>query len=194
MDIPRHRVKRHHFLAAWARSPMKIGALLPSSRGLARAMAKPVDVSKPGYIIELGAGTGVVTHALLAHGVDPEKLIVIEREEKLYSIVRSHFPQLRILQADAIELDKVLKEVGVDKINAVVSSLPLMTMPKPVRRAIQKQMATVIDDDSIIVQFTYGPQSPFSRRQMTKNFLTGKRKKMVVTNVPPAHVWVYKRA
>jgi phosphatidylethanolamine/phosphatidyl-N-methylethanolamine N-methyltransferase len=194
MISPRLRVKRHHFLAAWMRSPMKIGALLPSSRSLARAMARPVDVDNPGYVIELGAGTGVVTHALLQHGVDPDKLIVIERDEKLFSIVSSHFPQLRILCADAIQLDQVLRDAGVTKISAIVSSLPLMTMPKPVRRAIQKQMATIINDDSIIVQFTYGPQSPFSRRQMTKNFLTGKRRKMVVTNVPPAHVWVYKRA
>ncbi len=85
--LPRPRVRRHHFLAAWVRSPLKIGALLPRSRGLANAMAAEVDVKKPGVIIELGGGTGAVTHALLASGIPPERLVVIERDRKLHVIL-----------------------------------------------------------------------------------------------------------
>lgn len=174
------------------RSPLKIGGLLPSSRGLARAMAAPVDLSKPGVIVELGAGTGVVTHALLQHGVPPERLVVIERDDKLHHVLSAQFPGLNILKADAIELDKVLASIGATQVNAVVSSLPFLTMPKPVRAAIQKQMAAVMGD-GIIVQFTYGPKSPISRSQMRKYNLHGKRVKMIVTNVPPANVWVYRK-
>lgn len=189
----RHRRRRHHFLAAWVRSPLKIGALLPSSRGLARAMAAEVDMRRGGAIIELGAGTGVVTHALLQAGIAPDKLLVVERDKKLHALISSHFPQLNIVCADAIELDRVLINNGIAKVNAVVSSLPLLTMPKPIRHAIQEQMASVIGHDGIIIQFTYGPRSPISPHQMRKHQLHGKRMKLVVTNVPPAHVWVYRR-
>src|SRR5271170_2896218 len=82
-----HHRGRHHFIFAAMRSPFKIGSFLPSSRGLARAMASGVDVSRPGAVVELGAGTGVVTHALLKIGVAPENLVVIERDERLHRLM-----------------------------------------------------------------------------------------------------------
>ena len=190
----KYRRGRHHFVAAALRAPFKIGGFLPSSKALARAMASGIDLHKPGAIVELGAGTGVVTHALLQAGVTPDKLVVIERDEKLHALISRHFSQLNILCADAIELDKVLAGVGVTKVNALVSSLPFLVMPKEVRAAIQAQMAKVIGQDGIIIQFTYGPKSPITAVQMRKNHLQGKRYKLVVANVPPAHVWIYKRA
>lgn len=189
----RHRRNPHHFLIAALRSPLSIGSIVPSSRGLSRAMASAVDVSKPGAVIELGAGTGVVTHALLKHGVPPEKLIVIEREEHLHDLLSVHFRNLNILRADAIELNDVLKKAGVKQVNAIVSSLPFLSMPKQVRYAIQQQMAQAIGDDGIIVQFTYGPKSPIEPGQLRQGNLRGKRMKLVVANVPPAHVWIYQR-
>ncbi len=190
----RYRRGRHHFVVAALRAPFKIGGFLPSSKALARAMASAVDLNKPGAVIELGAGTGVVTHALLQHGVTPENLIVFERDEKLCGLIRQHFSHLNILQADAIELHKVLAEIGVTKVNAVVSSLPFLVMPTEVRNTIQERMAEVIGTDGIIVQFTYGPKSPITAAQMRRINLVGKRHKLVVANVPPAHVWIYKRA
>lgn len=182
-----------HFLVAAMRSPFKIGGFLPSSKRLAQAMASGVDLHKPGAVVELGAGTGVVTHALLQAGVKPENLVVIERDENLYTLIRKHFAQLNILCADAIELDSVLAAIGVTQVNAVVSSLPFLVMPREVRNAIQRQMAKVIGQDGVIIQFTYGPKSPITSTQMRKNGLQGKRHKLVVANVPPAHVWIYRR-
>lgn len=189
----RYRRCRHHFLVAAMRAPFKIGGFLPSSKSLARAMAARVDLHRPGTVVELGAGTGVVTHALIQAGVKPDQLVVIERDEKLHTLITHQFPQLNILCADAIELDKVLAGIGVTKINALVSSLPFLVMPKEVRNAIQEQMAKVIGKDGMIIQFTYGPKSPISIQSMRKNHLHGKRMKLVMANVPPAHVWVYKR-
>jgi len=175
------------------RSPFKIGAFLPSSRGLARAMASAVDISQPGAVIELGAGTGVVTHALIKRGVPVEKLIVIERDEGLFAVLVHQMPGLNILQADAIELGKVLAAVGVKKVNTLVSSLPFLAMPKMVRDSIQQEMAEVIGEEGIIVQFTYGRKSPIAEAQMRHLGLCGRRIKIIVTNVPPAYVWVYRR-
>lgn len=192
-NAARHRRGRHHFIVAAIRAPLKIGGFLPSSRALARAMASGVEVHKPGTVVELGAGTGVVTHALLQAGITPERLVVIERDMRLHSLISAQYPHLNILCEDAIELDKVLAGMGATKVNAVVSSLPFLVMPKHVRNAIQEQMAKVIGDDGVIIQFTYGPKSPITMKQMRKNHLHGRRLKLVVANVPPAHVWVYKR-
>lgn len=185
-----HSRRHHHFFVAALRSPLQMGALVPSSRGLARALAAAVDVSKPGMVIELGAGTGVVTHALLQHGVPPERLLVIERDKTLHALLTHHFRQLTILQADAMQLDDVLAGAGVTEICAIVSSLPFLSMPQVVREGIQRHMAALIGEEGIIIQFTYGPKSPLPAAQLG---LKGKRAKFVVANVPPAHVWVYRR-
>ena len=185
--------KRPQFLAAWMRSPLKMGALMPSSRGLARAMAAEIDQTQPGIIIELGAGTGAVTHALLEAGIPPEKLLIVERDTRLFSILHVQFPQLTIVRADAMELEKVLEERGIDEVNCIVSSLPLLTMPRAVRTQIESRMALSIARGGKIIQFTYGPGSPISRDRWRNYRLYGKRKKTVMANVPPAHVWVFKR-
>lgn len=189
----RYRRCRHHFLVAAMRAPFKIGGFLPSSKTLARAMAARVDLHQPGVVVELGAGTGVVTHALIQAGVKPENLVVIERDEKLHTLISKQFPHLKTICADAIELDKVLAGIGAGKVNAVVSSLPFLVMPREVRNAIQEQMARAIGNDGIIIQFTYGPKSPITIQEMRKNHLHGRRMKLIVANVPPAHVWVYRR-
>lgn len=190
----KQRSLRHHFIAAWIRSPLKMGAALPSSRGLARAMASQVDIERAGMIIELGAGTGVVTHALVEAGIPSNRLLIIEREKQLYALLHSIFHDLKVLCADALELEDVLKNAEVKKVNAIVSSLPFLSMPVAVRHGIQEQMAKVIGDDGIIIQFTYGRKSPISSSELKRYGLTGQRVKLVLANIPPAHVWVYRRS
>jgi phosphatidylethanolamine/phosphatidyl-N-methylethanolamine N-methyltransferase len=190
-DEPRR--KNPQFLAAWARSPLKIGSLTPSSKSLARAMAKQVDLSENGVIVEIGAGTGAVTHALLEAKIPNDRLLIVEREPRLFAILHVHFPQLRIVRADAVELDDVLKECGVGQVCAVVSSLPLLSMPRGVRTQIEERMAAAIHVGGKIIQFTYGPISPIAQDRWRSLGIYGKRVQFVVSNVPPAHVWVYMR-
>lgn len=193
-NLPKkHNRRRQDFIAAWLRAPLKMGAIVPSSRGLARAMAAQVDADHPGVVIELGAGTGVVTDALLEAGVSPKRLIVIEREPKLCGILAVQFPHLNILCEDAAHLDRVLAKMGHPRVNAIVSSLPMLTLPKTLTKTIQRQMAGLIGEDGIIVQFTFGAKSPLNRNDLRKYSVSGKRVKIVLTNVPPAHVWVYQR-
>jgi len=189
----KHRHLRHHFIAAWLRSPMKMGACLPSSRALARAMARKIDISRAGAVVELGAGTGVVTQALVERGIPKKNLIVIEREKQLYALLESSFPDLQLLCADAMNLGNVLKESGVSKVNAIVSSLPFLAMPTHIRHAIEEQMAKSIGEDGMIIQFTYGHRSPISGSELKRYGLTGKRVRTIIANIPPAHIWVYQR-
>lgn len=189
----KQRRLRHHFIAAWIRSPLKMGAALPSSRSLARAMVAQVDMSRAGAIIELGAGTGMMTQALLEADVPRERLLVIERDRKLHALLHAVFHGFKVLCADAMELDSILKEHNMQQVNAIVSSLPFITMPVAVRHAIQEQMAKAIGEHGIIVQFTYGPKSPIGRGEMKRFGLVGERVKLVLVNIPPAHVWVYRR-
>src|SRR5438034_4407613 len=66
------------FIRSWIEKPLTTGAVTPSGRALARTMAGYVDPNLPGPVIELGPGTGPVTEALLAQGVDSSRLVLVE--------------------------------------------------------------------------------------------------------------------
>src|SRR5258707_12655085 len=82
------------FLRRWWRRPFAMGAVVPSGRLLAEAMARTtlsVMAGRDGHVIELGAGTGEVTKALLAVGIAAERLALVERDQELAAFLRRHF-------------------------------------------------------------------------------------------------------
>lgn len=184
---------KRHFIMAAMRNPFKIGSVVPSSRFLARAMASGADLSRPGIVLELGAGTGSVTNALLQMGIPKERLLVVERDDVLFDIITRNFPHAPIVKADAMKLDEVLEQRGIREVGTVVSSLPFLSMPKNIREAIQQQMEQAIGDHGVIVQFTYGPKSPISKSMLKKLGLRAQRKRTILNNVPPAHIWHYSK-
>jgi phosphatidylethanolamine/phosphatidyl-N-methylethanolamine N-methyltransferase len=172
------------------KAPTRIGAVAPSSRHLGRAMARQVLSAGPGPIIELGGGTGSVTRALLEAGIAPERLVVVERDEKLHRILKSHFPKLRILRGDARQLRQLLAPLGITEAAAVVSGLPLISMAKLTRTRILAESFALLCDSRPFIQFTYGLTSPLAREKLG---LTGRVAARVWANLPPASVWRYER-
>jgi phosphatidylethanolamine/phosphatidyl-N-methylethanolamine N-methyltransferase len=184
---------RHLFIGAWVRSPRSMGSVTPSSRFLGRKIAQQVDVHLPGWVIELGAGTGTITKALLDHGVKPERLMAIERDRKMSTHLQQHMPNIRVVRADALELVEVLEQQKIHKVSTIVCCLPLLTLPKDVVEAVVTQIFTVLPDGGQMLQYTYGPRSPMSKRLQKQLGLKARRVGQVLFNVPPAVVWSYTR-
>ncbi|HVM81404.1 MAG TPA: methyltransferase domain-containing protein [Stellaceae bacterium] len=178
------------FFAMWLKSPTRIGAVVPSSRHLARAMAREVQGVGAGVIVELGAGTGSVTRALVEAGIPRERLVVVERDPDLYRLLKQHFPELTILKGDARELRRLLAPLGIREAAAVVSSLPLISIPKVTRTRILAECFALLGDGRPLIQFTYGPLSPIDRERLG---VTGRVAARVWKNLPPASVWRYER-
>jgi len=156
-------------------------------------MARQIDVARPGAVIELGGGTGSITAALLKAGVRPADLVVIEREPALCATLSRKFPGTTVIRGDARDLAKLLRDAGVDRINAVVSSLPLLSLPRGVGRRIIDQAISVLPEDGMLIQFTYGLLSPVSRRQRRSLALKADRAAWILQNLPPASIWRYRK-
>ena len=180
------------FLQTWMKSPARMGAVVPSSHRLARNMAR-IAADHAGEIIELGAGTGSLTRALLESGIDERRLHVIEVDAGLTRLLSKRFPGVNIIHADASDLITTLKQHGVDheNIGSVVSSLPLLSLPKPKKDAILQQVFTLLPPDCPLIQFTYGFKSPVSRDVLERFDRKAMRIKTVFRNIPPATVWTY---
>jgi phosphatidylethanolamine/phosphatidyl-N-methylethanolamine N-methyltransferase len=163
--------------------PATVGAVWPSSGRLARSVASRVPRHGDGLVVELGGGTGAVTHALLQRGIAPGRLTVIECSPVFVRHLRARFPGVNILQGDAAELGELLPRGSC--IDAIVSSLPLRSLPAREAEAIVAQWGALVGDGSIVVQFTY------DLRDTEHLLLPGFRHRasdIVWANFPPARV------
>ena len=191
---------------------MQVGAIAPSSRRLADAIAGQVPFDSPGWIIELGGGTGVVTDALLRRGLAPARLVVIERDPLLHSHLVERFPHIRVILGDAAKLAEALRPLGIrpnptkgqaakgngagngaaasGRVAAIVSGLPLLTFPRPLQDEIVHSAFAFLAPGAPLLQFTYGPMSPIARDRLK---LEGRVARRIIGNLPPASVWIYRR-
>ena len=184
------------FLKRWLRRPFAMGAVIPSGRLLAEAMARATLAAlqgRPGHVVELGAGTGEVTKALLAAGVPPDRLALVERDPELAAFLRRHFEALRIIEGDAVRLPRLLADNQTAPIAAVVSSLPLLSLPTEIVNGIVHGIFEALPRGAALVQFTYGPTPPVPRVLRENLRLVGTRSQRIWRNVPPAVVWTFRR-
>src|SRR5436305_11739313 len=117
------------FIRSWLEKPLSTGTVMPSGKLLARTMARQVDLETDGPIIELGPGTGPVTEALVEHGVDPARLVLVEVDPTFCRMLRARYPQAIVVQGDAYALKHLLGGALTEPAAAVVSGLPLFTKP-----------------------------------------------------------------
>jgi len=184
------------FLKRWLRRPFAMGAVVPSGRLLAEAMARATLAAmagRDGHVIELGAGTGHVTKALLAAGVPPARLALVERDAELAAFLRRHFRGPQIVEGDAARLPRLLAAHGIERIAAVVSSLPLLSLPAEVVNGIVNSVFETLPRGAALVQFTYGPAPPVPRALRERLHLQAASGRRIWRNVPPAVVWTFMR-
>ena len=89
------------FFRQWLRSPKSMGAVIPSSRVLARAVTEAVQWRPGQHIVELGAGTGAISQGLIDSGLPPEALMMIELDQPLFRYLRGRFPAVNRFRARA---------------------------------------------------------------------------------------------
>ena len=175
------------FLSLWLRQPLRVAAVSPSSQRLATLMTAAVR-PEHGPVIELGAGTGVFTHALLARGVREQNLLLVEDNRELAERLRQRFPAARVVVADAACLGDYYP-FGEARAGAVVSGLPLLSMPERKVVAILKAAFALLREAGAFYQFTYGFRCPVQTRSLADAGLSAERVGWVAANLPPASVY-----
>lgn len=168
------------------KSPRNIGSICPSSKRLANYMALQVSLSDDRFVVELGAGTGIVTSALLQRGIKPEQLIVIEKSPQLVQYLKKYFPNVLIIEEDAANLVTVLARLGKLNVGNVVSSLPLRSLPIQTVQMITTQISQLLDDKGQYIQFSYDLRK--KRADNTYEKFSRAHTKTIWLNFPPALV------
>jgi phosphatidylethanolamine/phosphatidyl-N-methylethanolamine N-methyltransferase len=178
------------FLRSWIEKPLHMGAVMPSGRVLARTMAQYVDIDSDAPVIELGPGTGAITNALIAHGVDQKRLVLVEYNPGFCALLRDRYPQATVVQGDAYTLRDSLWNVLSAPASAVVSGLPLVTKPMLIRLKLIRDAFVAMVPGSPFVQFTYSVAPPIPKSLPGVSTEASER---IWMNLPPARVWVYRK-
>lgn len=178
------------FLKAWASNPLTTGAVAPSGPALTKAMAAAVEVDRPGVILELGPGTGVMTEAMLARGIPESRIVMLEYSRDFCKLLRERFPEATVIEGDAYAVKATLENPPNGSIASVISSLPLFTRPPAARQGLIADCMDLLVPGAPFIQFSYALVPPVPAERGGR--FTVSPSPWILRNVPPARVWTYR--
>lgn len=175
-----------NFFLGWLQNPFAVGALAPSGRALARLMTRSLG---PGSrVVELGAGTGTLTTALIERGVRQSDIVLVERNAQFAQHLQRRFPGARVVTSDAESVAADLPELA-EQIDCVVSGLPLLLFNSVRKARVLEQALALLTREGCIHQFTYGGRCPITRRSLRRHGLSADLLGIAPRNLPPAFVY-----
>lgn len=175
------------FFRAWLVDPRRVASVVPSGRALAGLITSEIS-ARTGPVIELGPGTGVFTHALIERGVAQERVALIEYDPVFAARLRHRFERAHAFCMDASRLKEVELFGGMPA-GAVVSGLPMLSIPPRQIVAILDAAFAKMRPEGAFYQFTYGPACPIPRTLLDRLGLKAMRIGRTFANVPPATVY-----
>ena len=175
------------FIKRWLANPLQMGSVIPSSPALCRRIAALAACGPDEVVVELGAGTGVVSRALLDAGLPPQRLVVVEIVRDMAEHLRRALPGVNVIQGDAFELATALPARMHGKVGTAICGIPLVMLPVAQQRRFVAAVESVAPGKGFLL-YTYCITSPLPYRKLG---LTAKREAWTPLNLPPASVWRY---
>lgn len=149
-------MKKIQFIKESLKSLQEVGTVLPSSKSVVDKMVDPIKFDKDIIIVELGSGTGVITKEILNRMSKKSKLICFETNSSFYKDLKEKFKDNIYLINDSAEnMEKHIEQLNIKKIDYIVSSVPLLTLPKETTNKILLVSSQILDTDRKFIQLQY---------------------------------------
>lgn len=140
------------------------------------------------WIVELGAGTGRFTRALIEAGIPEERLLCIEIDPFLAEYLQEKFPKACVLTGNACYLEELMEKHSGKNIRTIISGLPMLNFAAVVQQKILRGCFHILKEEGQFLQFSY---SPFASLSTSRFPLQKRHRKMILLNFPPASIWSY---
>ena len=182
------------FLRGWSRDPVAVGLPFPSSPWTARRLAQATldaAIAGGGPVLELGAGAGAVTQALIDNGCATDQLVVIERDAELCRLLERRFHGLCVLHGDALDITELLADARIPSVSVVLSGLPMRAVAPAAATRCYSGAFRLMPRGGAIIQYTYGFKSPVDPGRSPPHLdatFVGREWR----NVPPMAIWSYR--
>ena len=175
------------FFRRWIANPLQMGSITPSSPALCRRVVAQSDWADGGAVVELGAGTGVISSALLAAGLPANRLFVVEIVPAMADHLARILPGANVICGDGAALPDLIPAAWHGRIGTVICGIPLVLLPHAAKQRLVSAMAAVAPGKGFL-HFSYMMGSPIDARRLG---LAARRVAWTPLNLPPASVWRY---
>lgn len=167
----------------------EIGTVTRSGPAMCRKMVSYLD-SQSKYVLELGAGDGVITPYILDKMPADGKLLSFEINEKLYEqLCKIDDDRLIPINDSAEHLEKYLEEYGISKLDAIVSAIPYIVLPKEIAIKIVSLCKDLLKDGAPFTQVHYAR----NLKDLYQGIFGNLKMHFILANVPPAYVFYCKK-
>jgi len=167
-----------------------VGTVTFSSKFLSQTIVSPINFEEAKYIVELGAGNGCITKQLLQNMRPDAKLLAFEINEKFCGMLSElNDPRLIVVEDSAEKIGEYLAQNDMPHIDATVSALPLVVLPKTLTEKVLQVVQKHLTADGLFIQLSY---SAFTYKKFEQYF-TKLKMKFELRNIPPAFVFVCKK-
>ncbi|MDQ0256069.1 phospholipid N-methyltransferase [Evansella vedderi] len=180
-------MKRQLFLAEYIQHPATVGAVMPSSKYLAKKVIDDIDFNQAEYIVEYGPGTGIFTEKILAKRKENTIVLLVELSKEFYQTLKEKYEgeeNLYIVNGSAENIDWYLRKFNIPKVDYVVSGLPFTTLPKVTSSEILNKTKSILKDEGTFITFQY----TLFRKKLFQSAFEHIEVKRELRNVPPAFV------
>jgi phosphatidylethanolamine/phosphatidyl-N-methylethanolamine N-methyltransferase len=177
------------FFRRFLAHPFRLAAVTSSSRVLSRLVAKQIRPVGDGFVLELGAGTGAVTRALLAAGVPTDRLIAAEIDAEMAQFLRGAYPGVSVVEGCAFKIKQLLPPMAMGRVGAIVCGIPVSLLPFEQQRELIGVMLSLLLPGGPFLMYTHRLGPPLPARKLG---LVGKRLAFTLKNFPPASVWGFR--
>ncbi|MED3854983.1 rRNA adenine N-6-methyltransferase family protein [Priestia megaterium] len=178
-----------HFIQEYIRHPRTVGAIMPSSKSLAKQMVKPIPFENITCMIEYGPGTGVFTDEIVQNKHKDTIFLAIEANETFYNMLNKkygHLENVYIIHGSVENIDEYLKQYDIEKVDYIVSGLPFTSLSGTTSTKILKKTATLLGAEGTFITFQYSKV----KCSFFESFFNTIQYERVYRNVPPAYVFL----
>ncbi|TWF80920.1 phospholipid N-methyltransferase [Pseudonocardia hierapolitana] len=174
------------------RAPTRVATVTASSNALVDALLAPHRLDGSPTVVELGAGTGRVTDALQHRLSGTGRHLAVEINPVLADRLATRHPAVTVVCADAARLPDVLREHGIDRVDAIVSLLPwaayaVVPVPAMAARALAPSGTFT---QATLRGFHLLPPARRQARDLRAAFGTLTASPTIWQNLPPARVLI----
>jgi len=165
-----------------------IGAIAPSSKYLANNIIKHIDFEDNQVILEFGCGNGAITKQILKKMSSSSRLISLEINDPFLKHCQNKFKvynNFEVYNHSAIDFDLLLHELEIEKVDYLISSLPLAILPKPDLDVLFKKIPQYLINDGGFVQYQYS----LNKYKFLKSIFNSVKLDFTPINLPPAFIY-----
>ena len=166
----------------------KSGTVAPSSKFLIKKCLKNIDFKEAKVIVEFGMGEGCITGEILKKCAKDTLLLSFEINPKFYDYCQGKFKDysnFKPYNESAFEFKKCLNELGIEKVDYFISSLPIALLDKQKAEALFQEAKTILSTNGQLIQYQYS----LNNRRLINSVFPKVTMDFTFLNLPPAFIY-----